>query len=186
MKKTTALLTAALLLCIGNTAMAAYSTDIAMTSNSSIVTIINPVDIPDSRTIITIINPVDDLRDKNIITVINPVDYMEDKNIVTVINPMDFSFTQLSYSEGFFFDTSDTFGSGGSRMATIGSSSIRAMSSYMPKTPDIVTVINPISDPRIITVINPAEATTVPVPPALFLMGSGLAGLAGIRRKRQS
>jgi len=178
MKRTTAFLAAALLLCFGNSAMAAYSTDLATTSNSSIVTIINPVDIPDTRTIITVINPVDNLRDKNIVTVINPLDSAD--------NSMDFSFTQLAYSEGFFFDTPDTFGSGGSLMSTIGSSSIRAMSSYVPKTPDIVTVINPSSEPRIITVINPADATTVPVPPAIFFMGSGLAGLAGIRRKRQS
>lgn len=184
MKNVTATLTAALLLGLAGNALAAYTTEGTVSPANGIITVISPVDTLDSRGIVTVIEPVRTPGNGGIVTVIESG---LNEGIVTVVEPMDFSFTQLSYSEGFFFDTADTFGSGGSRMSTISSGGIRSMGMFYnqkPLTP-IITEIVP-SNPGIITVIEPADATTVPVPPALFLMGSGLAGLAGIRRKRQS
>lgn len=168
MKIITATLAAALLFGVAGNALAAYSTEGTVTPANSIITVIGPAD---------------SLGDNGIVTVIGPEEESGNNGLVTVIEPMDFSFTQLAYSQGFFFDTADTFGSGSSRMATIGSSSIRMMGSYLPSSPTIITIAEP-SSPGIITIIGPSDATPVPVPPALFLMGSGLAGIAGLRRKR--
>jgi hypothetical protein len=181
MKKITATLAAVLLLGVAGNALAAYSAEETVTPAQGIITVIGPVDSLDSRGIITVIEPLNGLETGGIVTVIEPA---LNGGIVSVVEPMDFTFTQLAYSEGFFFDTADTFGSGGSRMATI-SATTRIMGRFLPSPPNLVTVVEP-SSSGIITVIEPADATTVPVPPALFLMGSGLAGLAGIRRKRQS
>ncbi|ABB31684.1 protein of unknown function DUF1555 [Geobacter metallireducens RCH3] len=181
MKTITATIAAALLLGLAGNALAAY-TDFSSSADVKLPGLNQSLS--GGNAILTVINPIEDRKDKGIITVIAPA---EKTGIVTVVEPMDFTFTQLSYSQGFFFDTSDTFGAGGSRMATIGSSSIRSMSAFFTQQPlpPIITEVAP-SGPGIVTVITPANATTVPVPPALFLMGSGLAGLAGIRRKRQS
>lgn len=184
MKKITATIAAVLLLGVAGNSLAAYTTEGNVSPSNGIITVISPIDTLDSRGIVTVIEPVRELGNSGIITVIGPAELTADNGIVTVIEPMDFTFTQLAYSEGFFFDTADTFGSGGSRMATIGAST-RIMGRFLPSAPNLVTVVEP-SSSGIITVIEPADATTVPVPPALLLMGSGLAGLAGIRRKRQS
>lgn len=73
-------------------------------------------------------------------------------------------------SQGFFFDSADIFGSG-SRMSTMSSTGIRMLSGDST---------GGSTGEGIITIINP---TPVPLPPALLLMGSGLVGLAGIRRR---
>jgi len=61
----------------------------------------------------------------------------------------------------YFFETPNTLNSAGVKVATIR------------------TMVDGSS------VINPGTPSNVPVPPALFLMGSGLLGLVGIRRKKQ-
>ncbi|RNC69007.1 MAG: PEP-CTERM sorting domain-containing protein [Desulfuromonadales bacterium] len=183
MKKITATLAATLLFGLAGNALAAYTTEGTVSPANGIITVISPVDTLDSRGIVTVIEPVRNPGDGGIVTVIESG---LNEGLVPVVEPMDFSFTQLAYSDGFFFDTADTFGSGNSRMSTISSGNIRSMGAFFPRRQfsPIITEIVP-NSPGIVTVIEPANATTVPVPPALFLMGSGLAGLAGFRLKRK-